>query len=112
MESRSDVAGIMNSGQPGADVEIHVREETVLRVVRANSDSSGISILNLDIDVAHRGVKSSRTSVWRSLFRAGFRFPPRASRARQAAGEENHLLCPPLKPRPFPSPTQDHPSLP
>src|SRR5258707_12246192 len=99
MQIISDVAAIMNSGQPGADVEIHVREETVLRVVRANSDSSGISILNLDIDVAHRGVKSSRTSVWRSLFRAGLRFPPRASRARQGSGASTHMRCPLLKAR-------------
>src|SRR5258708_20019864 len=109
MESRSDVAGIMNSGQPGADVEIHVREETVLRVARANSDSSGISILNLDIDVAHRGVKSSRPSVWRSLFRAGFRFPPSASRARPAAGSETPIPHPLLTSPPLPPPTDSPP---
>src|SRR5260221_6666829 len=99
MQVISDVAAIVNSGKPGADVEIHVREEAVLRIVRANSDSSGISILNFDINVTHRGVESSRTGVWWSFFRAGFRFPPRASRARQAAGEENHVRWPLLKAR-------------
>src|SRR5258708_32061906 len=99
MQVISDVAAIVNSGKPGADVEIHVREETMLRIVRANSDSSGISILNLDINVAHCGVKSSRTGVWRSLFFAGFRFPPRAPRAQQAAGEENHVRWSFLKAR-------------
>src|SRR5258708_40042989 len=97
MQVISDVAAIVNSGKSGADVEIHVREEAVLRVVRANSDSSGISILNLDINVAHRGVESSRTGVGWSLFFAGFRFSPRTPRARQAAGEENHVRWPFLK---------------
>src|SRR5258707_11321959 len=97
MQVISDVAAIVNSGKPGADVEIHVREETVLRIVRANSHSSGISILNLDINVAHCGVESSRAGVWWSFFRAGLRFPPRAPRARQAAGEENHVRWPFLK---------------
>src|SRR5260370_14465817 len=91
MQVMSDVAAIVNSGKPGADVAIHVREETVLRIVSANSDSSGISILNFDINVAHRRVESSRIGVWWSFFCAGFRFPQGPSRARQAAGEENHV---------------------
>src|SRR5258708_17766590 len=99
MQVISDVAAIVNSGKSGADVEIHAREEAVLRIVRANSDSSGISILNFDIDVTHRGVESSRTGVWWSFFRAGLRFPPRAPRAWQAAGEENHVRRPFLKAR-------------
>src|SRR6266481_3098256 len=99
MQVISDVAAIVNSGQPGADVEIHVREETVLRIVRANSDSSGISVLNFDINVAHRGVESSRTGVWWSFSCAVFSFPPRAPRTRQATGEENHVRWPFLKAR-------------
>src|SRR5258708_2452574 len=99
MQVISDVAAIVNSGKPGADAEIHVRQETVLCIVRANADSSRISILNLDIDVTHRGVESSRAGVWRSFFRARFRFPPRAPRARQATGEENHVGWPFLKAR-------------
>src|SRR5260370_17100393 len=109
MQVISDVAAVVNSGKPGADVEIHVREETVLRIVRANSDSSGISILNFDINVAHRGVESSRTGVWWSFWCAGFRIPPRASRARQAPGEENHVRRPFLKPRPVATYNHDRP---
>src|SRR5258707_14554141 len=97
MQVISDVAAIVNSGKPGADVEIHVREEAVLRIVRANSDSSGISILNFDIDVTHRGVESSRTGVWWSFFLAGLRFPLRARRSWHAAGEEKHGRRPCLK---------------
>src|SRR5260370_4654566 len=97
MQVISDVAAVVNSGKPGADVEIHVREEAVLRIVRANSDSSGISILNLDINVAHRRVKSSRIGVWWGFFCAGFCFPPGPSRALQAPGYETPVRRPFVK---------------
>ena len=52
---------------------MRIPSETVLCIVRANSNGTGISILNFDINVAHRGVESPRTGVWWNFSFSGFR---------------------------------------
>src|SRR5258708_29515898 len=66
-----DVASIFNSCEAEADAKIHVRQETMLGVVRANTHCTGITILDFDIDVAHRGIESARIRVNRRINCAG-----------------------------------------
>ena len=70
------VAGLVNAGESGADAEIHVGQDAVLRVAAAHADRARIPAQNLEIDIAHPGVESSRAGIAASA----------------AAGEEDHVL--------------------
>src|SRR6202021_3893819 len=58
------VSAIVNSRQAGAEVKIHVRQITMLGISRAHTGGAGISVLNFNVDVAHRGIKGSWICVW------------------------------------------------
>ena len=63
MHVLGDVAGLVNSGDSGADAEVHVGQETMLRVLAAHPDGARISIPDFKIDVAHRGIERARAGV-------------------------------------------------
>src|SRR5262249_19242312 len=61
----SYIAAVVNSSKPRTDAEIHVRQEAMLGISGAHSDSAWIPILNLNIDVADGRIKRSGIRVWR-----------------------------------------------
>src|SRR5271168_4299773 len=68
------VADLVERGQPGADMKVHVSEECVLRDMEANGDGRGIAFADLEVDVAHRRIKRSGIGVgngviWRNAAR-------------------------------------------
>ncbi len=74
------VAALVDAGQAGADPELHVRGEAVLRVPRPDADRAGVACADLEVDVAEGGVE-----------RAGVRVRRRPAVPRPAAGEEDHV---------------------
>ena len=80
-------------------MKIHVRQETMLGVVRADAYGTGIAVPDLEIDVAERGIKSARACVgWSgvcSLRAGGGRSTLRWATTR----EENHVAGALLKTR-------------
>src|SRR6185437_17166930 len=86
-----DVSGFMNAGDGGAEMKIHVGEETVLRVVRANGDCAGVAVLDFDVDVGERGIKGAGVGVGDLTTARIFT----VSSAAAAAGEEEHefFIC-------------------
>src|SRR5260370_365506 len=51
------VAAIVNSSETRADAEIHVRDETMLGIASANSDSARIALTDFNVDVADCRIK-------------------------------------------------------
>jgi hypothetical protein len=47
------ISYVVKSRQARTDVEVHMREEAVLRYVEAYADRAGVSLSNLKIDVTH-----------------------------------------------------------
>src|SRR5260370_31503433 len=80
-------------------MKIHVRQETMLGVVRADAYGSGIAVADVEIDVAERGIKSARACVgWSGVcsLRAGGR---RSTLRWATTREENHVAGALLKTR-------------
>jgi hypothetical protein len=67
-------------------VKIHVRQKAMLRIVGANADGARISVLDVDVDVAHCRVERTRVRIRCS------RITPRSS-----TREEHHIRRPLLK---------------
>ena len=57
------VADVFERGHAGADVEVHVGEEAVLRDVKANADGAGIAFAEIEVDVADGGVEGAGVGV-------------------------------------------------
>src|SRR5580692_130122 len=60
------VAAVVTSGQSRANVEVHVRQEAMLGIVSAYTHSTGISVLNFDVDIAHGRIERTRAGIPRS----------------------------------------------
>jgi len=58
-----DVSRLVDACQCRAETELHVGEEAVLRISCSHSNSSRVSVLNLDVDVGERGIKGAGISV-------------------------------------------------
>src|SRR3974390_1942605 len=72
-------------------MKIHVGQVAVLGVVRANTDSSRIAVLDFDIDVADGGVEGSRAGVGRLGVFALAGVASRKAFSRPATRKENHV---------------------
>ena len=51
------VADLVERGEAGAQVKVHVAQKGVLRDMEANRDRRRIAVADLEIDVAHRRIK-------------------------------------------------------
>src|SRR6266850_6660222 len=93
-----DVASVVHARETSSDVKVHVREERVLSVPSAHTDSTSVTVIDLDVQIAHRGVEragarvpwrcgttSTRIDAW-----CGCRCTARSC-ARARAGEEDHV---------------------
>src|SRR5882724_11873830 len=94
-----DVASVVHARETSSDVKVHVREERVLSVPSAHTDSTSVTVTDLDVQIAHRGVERAGTRV---TWRAGTtrtridawcccRCTARSC-TRARAGEEDHVL--------------------
>ena len=79
------IAAFVNAGQRGAEMEIHVRQETMLGIVRPHDDRARISFPDLDINICNRGIKSAGVGV-RDRTVVSLRI------SRAPAGEKDHEL--------------------
>ena len=61
-----DVASVVHARETRSDVEVHVCEERVLRIPAAHADSTRVTVTDLDVHIAHRGVERAGIRVaWR-----------------------------------------------
>ena len=78
-------------------MEVHVCEERVLRIPAAHADSTRVTVTDLDVHIAHRGVERAGIRVaWRGRtttprIDARCRCTARSC-ARAIAGKEDHVL--------------------
>src|ERR1017187_83360 len=97
MKVLAHVAGFVNAGEAGANAEVHVCHEAVLGVAGTDADGAGISVPDLEIDVADGGVEGAGAGV--GGLTAGGASPVSgspaaatpASRAGPATGKEDHV---------------------
>src|SRR5450432_23411 len=112
MQILSLVPYIVESRQAGSNLEIHVGQIPVLGDVKTNSDGRGVVAADLEIDIAHRGIKGAGIRIRDRLNRrnrSGGRrrrpkSPPREGRAgrppvRPGTSEKEHITDPLLEPR-------------
>ncbi len=57
------VSDLGERGQARAGVEVHVAQVRMLRRMKADADGRRVAVADLEIDIAHRGVKGSRIRV-------------------------------------------------
>src|ERR1039458_6910205 len=79
------ITALVDAGQRGAEMEIHVSKETVLGIVRPHDDRARVPFPNLDINIGDRGIKSAGVGV-RDRTVASLRT------SRAPSGEKDHEL--------------------
>src|ERR1039458_5163048 len=57
------ITALVDAGQRGAEMKIHVSKETVLGIVRPYDDRTRVSLPNLDINICDCGIKSAGVGV-------------------------------------------------
>ncbi len=85
MNVLDDIAALVNAGQRGAEMNIHVSQKTMLGVARPHDSRTRISFLNLDINIGKRRIKRAGVGV-----RNGTAAGPQS--ARTPAGEKDQDL--------------------
>src|ERR1035441_2550950 len=63
MKVLAHVAGFVDGSEAGANAEVHVCHEAVLGVAGTDADGAGISVPDLEIDVADGGVEGAGAGV-------------------------------------------------
>ncbi len=63
MNVLNHIAALVDARQRGSEMEIHVRQETMLGIARPHNNRAGIPVLNLDINIGERRIKSARAGV-------------------------------------------------
>src|ERR1019366_10712438 len=57
------VAGCVDARQAGADPEVHVGHETVLRIAGAHADRAGVAVRDLEIDIGDGRIDRARAGI-------------------------------------------------
>src|SRR6187551_3044519 len=63
MDVLHDVARLVDAGERGAEAELHVAEEGMLRHAEAHPRRGRVPGAYLDVDVAHRRIEAARVRV-------------------------------------------------
>ncbi len=91
------IADLVQRGETGAGMEVHVAEKSVLRGVEADRDRGGVAVADLEIDVAHGRIEGTGIGVGDLAIRrhaAGWGKRHAEARcqstARTRAGEHDH----------------------
>ena len=90
------VADVVEGGEGGAGVEVHVGEEAVLGEVEADAYGRGVAVLDLEVDVTEGGVEGAGVGVGdggvgRDETGEGRCLTAGAGGGRTVAGEDDHV---------------------